>query len=145
MAEAELQALLETQRNENRNLREENERLNAMLSNLMSTMHQPRDERRQQPETMEMEMCTSLISLFWNLELTILSVPVICLQVDGVPSPSEDGASLGLCMGFVLLGLHVLRHHFSSSYAKGNSKDPYTLENSMLEGGRPDATLWFDL
>ncbi|KAK6251454.1 hypothetical protein QUC31_009083 [Theobroma cacao] len=119
MAEAELQALLETQRNENRNLREENERLNAMLSNLMSTMHQPRDERRQQPETMEM--------------------------VDGVPSPSEDGASLGLCMGFVLLGLHVLRHHFSSSYAKGNSKDPYTLESSMLEGGRPDATLWFDL
>ncbi|XP_021299989.1 uncharacterized protein LOC110428478 isoform X2 [Herrania umbratica] len=73
MAEAELQALLETQRSENRNLREKNERLNAMLSNLMNMIHQLREERRQQRETMEMVDS-------W-------------IQFDRVPSPNEDGAS----------------------------------------------------
>ncbi|KAK6263266.1 hypothetical protein QUC31_009082 [Theobroma cacao] len=64
MAEAQLEPL----RNENRHLREEIERLNAMLSNLMNTIHQLRDEIRQQRETEEM--------------------------VDSwIQSPNEDGAS----------------------------------------------------
>ncbi|KAK6251453.1 hypothetical protein SCA6_005458 [Theobroma cacao] len=61
MAEAQLEPL----RNENRHLREEIERLNAMLSNLMNTIHQLRDEIRQQRETEEM--------VNYNMEIAIPS------------------------------------------------------------------------
>ncbi|XP_021299983.1 uncharacterized protein LOC110428478 isoform X1 [Herrania umbratica] len=80
MAEAELQALLETQRSENRNLREKNERLNAMLSNLMNMIHQLREERRQQRETMEMSRLF-VCRLTHGFNLIEFQVPMKMVQV----------------------------------------------------------------
>ncbi|OMO79774.1 Late embryogenesis abundant protein, LEA-14 [Corchorus capsularis] len=60
-SEAELLALLETQRGENRQLMEENERLNLGMSNLMNQMHQLRQQMEQQRHQQALQLDDSLL------------------------------------------------------------------------------------